>query len=45
MGDGAAQMPIGGYKTSGVGRELGRHGFDEYSEIKSVHVTLSGGIF
>jgi len=44
MGDGAAQMPIGGYKSSGVGRELGKHGFDEYSEIKSVHVTLSGGL-
>ena len=40
MGDGAAQLAIGGYKMSGVGRELGRHGFDEYSEFKTVHVTL-----
>jgi acyl-CoA reductase-like NAD-dependent aldehyde dehydrogenase len=41
MGDGAAQLTIGGYKKSGVGRELGKHGFDEYSEFKTVHVTLS----
>jgi acyl-CoA reductase-like NAD-dependent aldehyde dehydrogenase len=40
MGDSTAQMPIGGYKQSGVGRELGVHGFDEYSELKNVHVTL-----
>ncbi|MDE1995966.1 MAG: aldehyde dehydrogenase family protein [Rhizobiaceae bacterium] len=42
MGDGTPQMPIGGYKQSGVGRELGRHGFDEYSELKNVHMTLAG---
>ncbi len=41
MGDGAPQLAIGGYKQSGVGRELGKHGFDEYSELKSVHVSLS----
>lgn len=41
MGDGAPQLAIGGYKQSGVGRELGKHGFDEYSEWKSVHVSLS----
>jgi acyl-CoA reductase-like NAD-dependent aldehyde dehydrogenase len=41
MGDGTPQMPIGGYKQSGIGRELGRHGFDEYSELKNVHVTLA----
>ncbi|MBB3455051.1 acyl-CoA reductase-like NAD-dependent aldehyde dehydrogenase [Rhizobium sp. BK313] len=41
MGDGTPQMPIGGYKQSGIGRELGRHGFDEYSELKNIHVTLT----
>ncbi len=34
------ELPIGGYKKSGLGRELGRYGFDEYSQFKGVHVTL-----
>ena len=38
--DGAPEMPIGGYKKSGLGRELGRYGFDEYSQFKGIHVTL-----
>lgn len=38
--DGTPEMPIGGYKKSGLGRELGRYGFDEYSQFKGVHVTL-----
>jgi aldehyde dehydrogenase (NAD+) len=28
--------PFGGYKESGVGRQNGRAGFDQYLEIKSV---------
>ncbi len=31
-----ASAPWGGYKQSGVGRELGRQGLDEYLEIKHV---------
>ena len=27
---------FGGYKKSGIGREWGRHGFEEYLEIKSI---------
>lgn len=38
--DGSAELPIGGYKKSGLGRELGRYGFDEYSQFKGIHVTL-----
>ncbi|MBI5524160.1 MAG: aldehyde dehydrogenase family protein [Desulfarculus sp.] len=30
--------PFGGYKQSGVGRELGYHGLAEYTQIKRVHV-------
>ena len=30
------QAPWGGYKTSGIGRELGREGFDAYFETKQV---------
>jgi aldehyde dehydrogenase (NAD+) len=31
-----ADMPFGGYKNSGVGRQNGTAGFDQYLEIKSV---------
>ncbi len=34
--------PLGGYKQSGVGRELGPHALDEYTEAKFVHLDLSG---
>jgi len=30
--------PFGGYKESGVGREMGHHGLAEYTELKHVHV-------
>jgi acyl-CoA reductase-like NAD-dependent aldehyde dehydrogenase len=29
--------PTGGFKRSGVGREYGRHGYEEFLELKSVH--------
>ncbi len=31
-----AQAPWGGFKQSGIGRELGRAGLDEYTELKHV---------
>jgi aldehyde dehydrogenase (NAD+) len=31
-----ADVPFGGYKQSGTGREMGRAGFEEYLEIKSI---------
>jgi acyl-CoA reductase-like NAD-dependent aldehyde dehydrogenase len=34
-------MPFGGYKQSGLGRELGPHALDEYTEAKHVHVDLT----
>jgi betaine-aldehyde dehydrogenase len=37
-----AAYPFGGYKQSGLGRELGPHAFDEYTEEKFVHIDLSG---
>lgn len=42
-GQGAPSMSISGYKQSGIGRELGRHGFDEYSHLKSVYIVLEPG--
>jgi acyl-CoA reductase-like NAD-dependent aldehyde dehydrogenase len=34
-------LPMGGYKSSGLGRELGREGLDEYFETKSIHIQLA----
>jgi acyl-CoA reductase-like NAD-dependent aldehyde dehydrogenase len=35
-----SQMPFGGFKESGVGRELGHEGLNAYLEVKSVQVKL-----
>jgi betaine-aldehyde dehydrogenase len=35
------EAPWGGYKQSGVGRELGPWGIEEYLETKQVHINLS----
>src|SRR5699024_3941829 len=32
--------PFGGYKQSGIGRELGSYALAEYSEVKSVYVNI-----
>jgi acyl-CoA reductase-like NAD-dependent aldehyde dehydrogenase len=37
------QLPFGGYKQSGLGRELGPGALDAYTEVKSVALDLSGG--
>jgi 5-carboxymethyl-2-hydroxymuconic-semialdehyde dehydrogenase len=34
------RTPFGGTKASGIGREGGRHSFDFYTELKTVHVPL-----
>jgi aldehyde dehydrogenase (NAD+) len=36
------RYPFGGYKQSGIGREHGEIGFNEYREIKHIHVDLGG---
>lgn len=35
------QAPFGGMKQSGLGRELGMHALDEYTELKNVYVDLT----
>jgi aldehyde dehydrogenase (NAD+) len=37
------RYPFGGYKQSGIGREHGTMGFNEYREVKHIHVDLAGG--
>jgi aldehyde dehydrogenase (NAD+) len=38
------RFPFGGYKQSGIGREHGELGFNEYREIKHIHVDLGGQV-
>jgi len=35
--------PFGGMKMSGIGRELGQEGIDEYYDVKHVHWDIVGG--
>lgn len=39
-GESAQQMPVGGYKHSGVGRENGIQTLKQYTQTKSVQVEL-----
>ncbi len=36
-----AEAPFGGYKQSGIGRELGIWGLKQYLETKHVHVSMN----
>lgn len=36
--DGAPQLPAGGMKQSGFGREMGQAGFDEFLETKTIQI-------
>jgi len=40
------QVPFGGFKKSGIGRELGKYVFRDYTEVKSIiikYFSLSDG--
>ncbi|MEM1431739.1 MAG: aldehyde dehydrogenase family protein [Pseudomonadota bacterium] len=37
---GFPELPLGGFKQSGNGRETGRYGIEEYTELKSVHLQI-----
>jgi acyl-CoA reductase-like NAD-dependent aldehyde dehydrogenase len=36
--DGAPALPAGGMKQSGYGREMGRAGFDEFTDLKTIQI-------
>lgn len=37
---GGPELPIGGFKQSGWGREAGMYGVEEYTQVKSVHIEI-----
>ncbi len=37
------EAPWGGYKQSGIGRELGTYGYEAYTEVKQINVNLMPG--
>jgi betaine-aldehyde dehydrogenase len=39
-GESAAEMPVGGYKQSGVGRENGLSSLQQYTRIKAIQIEL-----
>lgn len=38
--EGHAELPFGGYRESGIGRELGRNAAEDYTETKTLHMHL-----
>jgi len=41
VGDSHHGIPFGGYKSSGIGRELGEYALQSYSQAKAVHVNMT----
>jgi aldehyde dehydrogenase (NAD+) len=39
------QLPFGGYKESGIGRELGEAALANYSQTKTVNIRLTGALY
>ncbi|KKK20570.1 aldehyde dehydrogenase [Aspergillus ochraceoroseus] len=39
------QAPFGGFKQSGIGRELGSYALENYTQVKTVHYRLGDALF
>lgn len=39
------QAPFGGFKESGMGRELGSYALENYTQVKTVHYRLGDALF
>jgi len=39
------QVPFGGFKESGIGRELGKYALSNYTQVKSVRIRLGAALF
>ncbi|KKY29150.1 putative aldehyde dehydrogenase [Phaeomoniella chlamydospora] len=39
------QTPFGGFKESGIGRELGKYALANYTQVKSVRMRMGGALF
>ena len=39
------QVPFGGFKESGIGRELGKYALANYTQVKSVRIRLGSALF
>ncbi|KAI9667794.1 MAG: aldehyde dehydrogenase (NAD(P)(+)) ald5 [Bathelium mastoideum] len=39
------QLPFGGFKESGIGRELGEAALDNYTQLKTVNIRLGDALF
>jgi acyl-CoA reductase-like NAD-dependent aldehyde dehydrogenase len=37
-----AEVPFGGYKMSGIGREGGRAAIEYYTQLKTIYVEMGG---
>jgi acyl-CoA reductase-like NAD-dependent aldehyde dehydrogenase len=35
---GSFETPTGGFKMSGIGREYGKYGYEEFTELKTIHI-------
>ncbi|BCS30187.1 uncharacterized protein APUU_80490S [Aspergillus puulaauensis] len=38
------RIPFGGFKASGIGRELGQAGLEAYTQVKAVHVNMGNDL-